>query len=348
MLKPTDFQAALLDWYDLSGRHDLPWQKVSTPYTVWLSEIMLQQTQVNTVIPYFLKFIQRFPTLESLAAAPAQDVMQHWAGLGYYARARNLHKTAQILVQAFQGQFPQTLEQMMSLPGIGRSTAGAILSFCFAHPHPILDGNVRRVLARYAGIYGYTGDPKIQTQLWALASHYTPTLRVGEYTQAMMDLGATLCTRSQPACTRCPVHPSCYAHQHQKTQALPTPKPSKVRPLREAYFLFFISQDQIALQHRASQSQGLWNGLFAPLWFDSEPDMLAYLHTHHISATPHHHSEQSHGFTHFQLVFIPVTLNIHPQNQLPPTPGLAWHPLKNLSQLGLPAPIQKWLAKLHP
>ena len=228
-MTPSDFQQQVLDWFNLNGRKDLPWQQDITPYKVWLSETMLQQTQVATVIPYFHAFITQFPTIEDLAAAPIDAVLHRWAGLGYYARARNLHKSAQIIVE--QGYFPDNLEDLITLPGIGQSTAGAILSIAFKKSHPILDGNVRRVLARFKGIYGWPGNTQINKQLWGISSALTPQNRVAEYTQAMMDLGATLCTRSKPACEQYPLNSHCLAKATETVHLLPTPKPSKIIPI---------------------------------------------------------------------------------------------------------------------
>ncbi len=208
-MTPEQFQHSILDWFDQHGRHDLPWQQAQTPYRVWVSEIMLQQTQVATVIPYFQRFMARFPDVGALAAAEQDEVLHLWTGLGYYARARNLHKAARLVVNNWGGEFPQTLEGMESLPGIGRSTAGAILAMACGIRAPILDGNVKRVLARYACVEGWPGQTAVQKQLWALAEEYTPSRRVGDYTQAMMDLGATLCTRSKPACVLCPLQLDC-------------------------------------------------------------------------------------------------------------------------------------------
>lgn len=208
---PGQFSAAVLDWFDQHGRTDLPWQAEKTPYHTWISEIMLQQTQVATVIPYYQRFVKRFPDVHSLAAAEIDQVLHLWTGLGYYARARNLHKTALIVSQTLEGQFPDTLEGLEQLPGIGRSTAGAILSIATGKRAAILDGNVKRVLARFYAIEGWPGQPAVTRTLWELAERNTPHQRVGDYTQAMMDLGATLCTRSKPGCLLCPLQQDCKA-----------------------------------------------------------------------------------------------------------------------------------------
>ncbi|HEY5762079.1 MAG TPA: A/G-specific adenine glycosylase, partial [Rhodocyclaceae bacterium] len=223
----TDFATRVLHWYDQHGRTDLPWQDTGDPYRVWVSEIMLQQTQVQTVIPYYRRFMHRFPDLASLAGARLDDVLQHWSGLGYYARARNLHYAAEIIRDRHDGRFPETIEAVCELPGIGRSTAGAILALTFDQRHAILDGNVKRVLARHAAVDGWPGKTAVARKLWELAEARTPPERVGAYTQAMMDLGATLCTRSRPACAMCPVQGDCRALARGEVERFPGRKSKK-------------------------------------------------------------------------------------------------------------------------
>jgi A/G-specific adenine glycosylase len=224
------FAPRLLRWFDVSGRHDLPWQHPRTPYRVWLSEIMLQQTQVKTVIPYFERFVEALPTLPALASASRDDVMALWSGLGYYARARNLQAAAQRCVELHGGELPRDIDALTALPGVGRSTAAAILSQAWGDRHAILDGNVKRVLTRYHGIEGYPGLPAVEKRLWSLAEAHLPATRMADYTQAQMDLGATLCTRSDPACVLCPLQDDCMARVEGRTADLPTPKPSKTAP----------------------------------------------------------------------------------------------------------------------
>ena len=226
----NEFAAALLGWFDVSGRKHLPWQQRITPYRVWVSEIMLQQTQVATVIPYYERFMQRFPEVQALAAAPEDEVLHLWTGLGYYARARNLLQASRRIVADHGGEFPDTLEAVQALPGIGRSTAGAILAISKSQRHPILDGNVKRVLTRYFGIQGFPGETAVERQLWSLADACTPAERVADYTQAIMDLGATVCVRSRPLCVVCPMHDSCVARREGMQALLPTPRPRKERP----------------------------------------------------------------------------------------------------------------------
>ncbi|MDF9895829.1 UNVERIFIED_ORG: A/G-specific adenine glycosylase [Pseudomonas vranovensis] len=229
-MSPEQFSSAVLDWYDRNGRHDLPWQQGITPYRVWVSEIMLQQTQVSTVLNYFGRFMEALPTVQALAEAPEDEVLHLWTGLGYYTRARNLQKTAKIVVEQYGGEFPRDVEKLTDLPGIGLSTAGAIASISMGLRAPILDGNVKRVLARYTAQEGYPGEPKVAKALWANAERYTPHSRVNHYTQAMMDLGATLCTRSKPSCLLCPLKVGCEAHMLGQEIRYPVPKPRKELP----------------------------------------------------------------------------------------------------------------------
>ncbi|MDH5191508.1 MAG: A/G-specific adenine glycosylase [Gammaproteobacteria bacterium] len=257
-----DFSQQLLSWFDQHGRHDLPWQKQITPYRVWVSEIMLQQTQVTTVIPYYEKFIQRFPEIESLATAPLDEVLHYWSGLGYYARARNLHKCAQMVVNEFNSEFPDNIEQMIALPGIGRSTAGAIQSIAHNQRHPILDGNVKRVLARLYAIEGWPGIKKIENKLWQLADFHTPHERVADYTQAIMDLGATVCTRSKPRCQHCPGSVDCKAHRLGTETTFPEKKPKKILPVRKTALLVVTNKKgEVLLEKRPPT--GIWGGLWS-------------------------------------------------------------------------------------
>jgi len=225
---PGDFARRVLAWFDQHGRKDLPWQRDPSPYRVWVSETMLQQTQVATVIPYFERFMARFPRLTDLALAEADEVLLHWSGLGYYARARNLHRAARLILDRHGGDFPPTLDEVQALPGIGRSTAGAILSLARGQRHPILDGNVRRVLTRYRAIPGWPGQAAVLARLWGLAEALTPVERPGDYNQAMMDLGATRCTRANPRCEACPLMADCLAHGEGKAAAYPHPQPRRL------------------------------------------------------------------------------------------------------------------------
>lgn len=245
------FADKVLVWFDQHGRKDLPWQQNPTPYRVWVSEIMLQQTQVATVIPYYERFMQRFPDVQTLADAPQDDVLKHWEGLGYYSRARNLHKTAQQVRDEYAGAFPTTLPSMEALAGIGRSTAAAILSLSHGQREAILDGNVKRVLARYHAIAGWSGEPRTLKQLWEHAEQHLPASRNADYTQAMMDMGATLCTRSKPLCLLCPLQDGCQAFQQGRPHDYPGKRPKKNLPEKSAIALLLRNHDgELLLQHR--------------------------------------------------------------------------------------------------
>ncbi len=260
-MNTAGFSSRLLAWFEQHGRKDLPWQQNPTAYRVWVSEIMLQQTQVATVIPYFERFMLRFPDLASLAAATQDAILHHWAGLGYYARGRNLHKAAQVICERHDGQFPETIEEVIALPGIGRSTAGAVLSLALKQHHPILDGNVKRVLARHCAIDGWPGAPTIQKRMWQLAEARTPKQRCDLYTQAIMDLGATICRRSKPRCGECPVSSDCMALAAGLVDQLPAPKPRKKLPLRKGVLLVLQNEAGEWLLQRRPPA-GIWGGLW--------------------------------------------------------------------------------------
>jgi len=256
------FAIHLLKWYRQHGRHDLPWQKNKSLYSVWVSEIMLQQTQVVTVIPYYQNFMQRFPDIASLAAATQDEALRYWAGLGYYSRARNLHKAAALIVESHQGVFPVTYDEVLALPGIGPSTAGAILAQATGQRHAILDGNVKRVLARYQAIEGWPGQKTVEKQLWKYAESFTPESNVADYTQAIMDLGATLCARSSPKCDACPLVTDCKAFQLNRTAELPTKKPKKAIPVKQKRFLIIRNKRGEMLMEKRPPS-GIWGGLWS-------------------------------------------------------------------------------------
>lgn len=256
------FATAVLNWYDDHGRKDLPWQQNRTPYRVWVSEIMLQQTQVTTVIPYYQRFLRRFPEVKTLADAPVDDVLQLWSGLGYYARGRNLHKAAQVIRDQYNNQFPQQFDQVAALPGIGRSTAGAILSLACGQRHAILDGNVKRVLSRVFMLPGWPGETAVANALWEKAEALTPTERVADYNQAMMDIGAGVCTRTKPTCLLCPVKRVCEAHHAQRQHEFPQRKPVKEKPVKQTVMLMLINPArEILLQRRPPV--GIWGGLLS-------------------------------------------------------------------------------------
>ncbi|MDX1374538.1 MAG: A/G-specific adenine glycosylase, partial [Burkholderiales bacterium] len=244
------FSRTLVAWQRRAGRRDLPWQGTRDPYRVWLSEIMLQQTQVAAAIPYYERFVARYPDVRALARASQHDVLRLWSGLGYYARARNLHRAARVVVREHAGRFPDTVEGLARLPGVGRSTAGAIAAFAFGRRAAILDGNVKRLLARCFGIEGYPGTPAVAARLWALAESLLPRRAIGTYTQALMDLGATLCTRARPQCGRCPLAAQCVALREARVESLPAPRPRRRLPLRSETWLVAVSGGRVLLERR--------------------------------------------------------------------------------------------------
>ncbi len=252
----------LIGWQQKEGRHDLPWQKNPTPYRVWISEIMLQQTQVETVKSYYLRFMHQLPTLNDLANASEECVLQLWAGLGYYARARHLHRTAKIIFEKYHGQFPENLLELMALPGIGRSTAGAILSLSMNQSAVILDGNVKRVLTRVFAIKAWPGLPKIQNKLWDLATQHTPKQQAGIYNQALMDLGATLCTRKAPQCPLCPLRKNCLAYAQNMQEKIPHPKPKKVLPEKQGFMIILLNEKNNTVLLEKRPAPGIWGGLW--------------------------------------------------------------------------------------
>ncbi len=304
------FQAAVLTWFDSHGRHDLPWQQGISAYRVWVSEVMLQQTQVATVIPFFERFMAAFPDVHSLAAADIDTVLHHWTGLGYYARGRNLHRAAQQVCEQYAGVFPADLDGLIALPGVGRSTAGAIASIAQGQRAAILDGNVKRVLARYYAVPGWPGQSAVLKQLWHLSETLTPSERVGDYTQAMMDLGATLCTRSKPQCQRCPLQRGCVAHRAGEESLYPGRKPRKALPRRSCWMLMLAnSEGQLLLQQRPPV--GLWGGLWSFPEFASQDEALAQAGRwggDPVSATEL--DVFSHTFSHFQLQISPLLVAV--------------------------------------
>ena len=340
-MKPTDFQHAVLDWYQLQGRKDLPWQNPITPYRVWISEIMLQQTQVSTVIPYFVRFMASFPTVADLAKASVDEVLHHWTGLGYYARARNLHKTAQLISFEMNQQFPNTVEELSQLPGIGRSTAGAIRSIGFKQPAAILDGNVKRVLARYAAIDGWPGKTAVHNQLWDVAELYSPDQHTQEYTQAMMDLGALLCTKKSPLCDQCPIAAGCKALAEGNQTLYPGKKPKKLTPVREIIFLILRnSAGDILLQK--NPPTGLWGGLWVLPQITTKKELEATCSKLGLSIQSKLFLEkQRHTFSHFHLDYQPLQVEVEETcNNINENNDMVWYNRENPLSLGMPAPIK--------
>jgi len=309
-LKTDGFAARLLAWYDTGGRHDLPWQHPRTAYRVWLSEIMLQQTQVATVIPYFRRFETAFPGVGDLAAAPIDEVLHLWSGLGYYARARNLHATAKIIHNEHDGEFPRNLQRLIELPGIGRSTAGAILALADNQRHPILDGNVKRVLARCYGVEGWPGRASVQNELWALAERLTPAERVTDYTQAIMDLGASLCARSKPVCGECPQHTFCEAERLNRQADFPGRKPKKEKPRRATRMLLIHRGDEVLLRQRPPT--GIWGGLWGLPESGAGIDLDDWCReTLGIGGLRHEPWPRlKHSFSHYDLDITPVLIEL--------------------------------------
>jgi len=347
-----DFPSQLLTWFDQHGRHDLPWQHPRSPYRVWLSEIMLQQTQVATVIPYFQRFVQSFPVLADLAAADNDAVMAHWAGLGYYARARNLHAAARQCVELHDGELPRDFDALLALPGIGRSTAGAILSQAWNDAFPILDGNVKRVLTRFHGIAGFPGQPAIEKRLWALATQHLDHVtagRMADYTQAQMDFGATLCTRARPACILCPLQDNCVAHAQGLVDSLPTPRPSKILPEREATALLLEDAQGHILLHKRPPT-GIWASLWTLPQADTDSAMREWF-AGNISGDYDSASELPlivHTFSHYRLHLQPLHLRkAVPAARVGDNADLRWFSPAELADIGLPAPIRKLLER-HP
>jgi A/G-specific adenine glycosylase len=342
------FADRLLRWFAQHGRHDLPWQIDATPYRVWISEIMLQQTQVGTVIPYYLRFMEHFPELASLAAAPIDDVLAHWSGLGYYARARNLHRAAREVVAHHDGELPRTLEALMELPGIGRSTAAAILALSSGRRHPILDGNVKRVLARYHAIAGWPGRSGVARELWTRADEHTPAERVAEYTQAIMDLGATICTRSKPRCDICPVADDCTGRLEGIEQTLPTPKPRAARPARSVTVLIVQNAAGETLLERRPPS-GIWGGLlsFPELEAEESVDDWCRQRLGAEPAAARALSAVEHSFTHFDLTLTPVQLALERDaSRVMDDDRWLWYNSTEPLPGGIAAPIGKILREL--
>ncbi len=340
MAAPTRFTELLIAWQKVAGRHDLPWQKTRDPYRIWLSEIMLQQTQVTTVIPYYLRFLDSFPTVMTLAAAPIEAVIEHWAGLGYYARARNLHKCAQQVATQFGGRFPETPEALAELPGIGRSTAAAVAAFAFGQRAAILDGNVKRVLCRQFGVEGYPGEAAIHRQLWDLAESLLPEGDIEAYTQGLMDLGATLCTRSRPRCGDCPLASDCVARRDGRQGELPATKPRPAVPERRASFVLLSDGARLLLERRPPS--GLWGGLLVPP--EGDPDAVASRLGLSLTARQPLPAFK-HTFTHFRLTLEPVLCRVTLTNGVAEK-GLEWVAIERAADAGVPAPIKKLIRQV--
>jgi len=342
----SSFAQRIVAWQREHGRHDLPWQRTRDRYAIWGSEVMLQQTQVVAVIPYYLRFMQRFPDIATLAAAPLDDVMQLWSGLGYYSRARNLHRAASVMAESHHAAFPRTLTDIAALPGIGRSTAAAIASLAFGDRHAILDGNVKRVLCRYYGIEGDPATSPIERRLWEIAEGLAPARDIEGYTQGVMDLGATLCTRRGPKCMQCPVAQDCVARREGRTEELPTPRVRKALPERETAMLLLLHKGEILLEKRPPA--GIWGGLW------SLPE--AIVDADHAAASRERFGVEprqctplpllDHGFTHFRLRIHPMRIDIVRKQASAGEPGHVWLALEDARGAAVPVPVRRILERL--
>jgi A/G-specific adenine glycosylase len=339
---------ALVEWHAQHGRHDLPWQQDRTPYRVWVSEIMLQQTQVSTVLPYYRRFMEHFPHVQALADAPIDAVLHLWTGLGYYARARNLHRAAVRIRDEFAGEFPSTFEAVASLPGIGRSTAGAVLALSRGERFPILDGNVRRVLSRFFGVQGDLAERTTVEKLWHLADACTPSENVDVYTQAIMDIGATVCTRRKPLCTYCPLREWCFARRMGKQNEIPAPRRAKARRSKHVFMLVALRDEDSSILLERRPESGIWGGLWCLPEFDTESAARVFaLQTLHAAELhPRHLNVIEHAFTHFDLVMTPLLTRCQGPAGVMDAPRSLWYSPREPARIGLPAPIKTLLAGL--
>lgn len=345
MDRAAPFADRLIAWQRTHGRHDLPWQGADA-YRVWLSEIMLQQTQVATVIPYYQRFLASFPDIAALAAANEEQVLEHWSGLGYYARGRNLHRAARLIVEHHHGKFPDEFEKIIELPGIGRSTAAAVCALAFHQHRAILDGNVKRVLARHAGIAGWTGEKQVETRLWQEAEQRLSQEHVAIYIQAQMDMGAMLCTRSRPKCGECPVNEDCVAYLTNKVSELPAPRPKKTVPERHATFLLLMHGNDILLEKRVAQ--GIWGGLWCLPQLDDGGELLEeYVQRKGVNVSERTELDAfTHIFTHFKLHITPVVLALAHKPMCVQEAGNVWLDVGDALRAAIPTPVRKILGRL--
>ena len=343
-MSPFSFSDALLTWFDVHGRHDLPWQVADDPYKVWVSEIMLQQTQVKTVLQYFERFIERFPTVAALGTASWDEVAPYWAGLGYYARARNLHKAAGVVAR--QGHFPQTLEDWIELPGIGPSTAGALMSLGLRQYGVIMDGNVKRVLARFFAIEDDLSKPVHERSMWQLATELCPTERNHDYTQAIMDLGATVCTPKKPLCLYCPMQQHCKAHAQGLETELPFKKPKKAVPVKSAQVLVLRHHNQWLWQQRPNS--GLWGGLWCLPIFENRDELTQLCQSLGLKQVSQR-AEISHSFTHFtwQLEALCFEVDADQLEHLSIELASTWLNIQNVTEMGIPTAMKKLISTIQ-
>lgn len=340
------FAAKLIAWQKCHGRHDLPWQNTRDPYAIWVSEIMLQQTQVVTVIPYYRRFMDQFPDVATLAAAAPDQVLASWSGLGYYSRARNLHRAARIIARDYAGRFPADIESLLRLPGIGRSTAAAICVFAFGARLAILDGNVKRVLARCFGVEGYPGDKRVEDALWRKAEDLLPRQGIETYIQGLMDLGAGVCVRRQPRCAACPLHSDCVAHRRGLTDRLPVPKPKKALPRRKTIMLVLQHAGEVLLEKRPDT--GIWGGLwcFPEVARSEDIEKICAQRFGARVTVLKPLPVLEHGFTHFRLSITPQQLHVTALVPRAAEPGHIWLPLAEARTAAIPAPVKRILASL--
>jgi A/G-specific adenine glycosylase len=363
-MRMDSFAAKLIRWHEKHGRHHLPWQHTRDPYAIWLSEIMLQQTQVNTVIPYYQRFLQSFPDIRCLARASLDDVLAQWSGLGYYSRGRNLHQAARMIVNDHGGKFPESAETICKLPGIGRSTSAAIAVFAYGERCAILDGNVKRILSRYFGMEGYPGDKKNETLFWQKAEELLPTLQAGArkgsnedtgglvetYTQALMDLGATVCTRRRPKCSSCPLRQDCIAFRNCRIDKLPSPRPRKPLRMKETILLILMNEGRVFLEKRPLE--GIWGGLWSLPEMAIDENIVEYCRGCFglELGSPAQMAMQpfDHTFTHFRLRIYPQLLWVRSLSSTPAhNAGTGiWTTFESALQAALPAPVRKLLTAI--
>ena len=342
----TDFSTRIIAWQKRHGRHDLPWQNTRDPYRIWLSEIMLQQTQVATVIPYYTRFLEKFATLRDLATASEDEVLALWSGLGYYSRGRNLLRAAQIVAEKFRGEFPKAMDDILALPGIGQSTAAAISAFAFGERQAILDGNVKRVFARHFGVAGFPGEKKVDTKLWSVANEALPKKNIEAYTQGLMDLGATVCLRAQPLCLACPVEEHCVAKRDGRIQELPTPRPKKAVPEKSTTMLIIVDAGEVLLEKRPPT--GVWAGMWC------FPEVVNGASPRHVCRERYGLETKSlkpwsvlrHGFTHFKLSITPQPIVVQKKLPRASEPSCMWLSIDDALKAAIPKPVRELLIKL--
>ncbi len=344
------FARNIVKWQQTHGRHDLPWQNIRDPYRIWISEVMLQQTQVSAAIGYFERFMRRFPNVASLASASIDEVMPYWAGLGYYARARNIHKSAIIISENFEGNFPRQYDSVLALPGVGRSTAAAICAFAYGAPMPILDGNVKRVFARFFGVAGDIRSKTIEIAMWRIAEREAPRKNIEAYIQGQMDIGATVCTPNAPKCAICPLQNGCIAHLENRTHQLPERIPKKTRPHRQIQMLVLRSANNVLIERRPPT--GIWGGLWSLPEAAIKNDVVAMANSlFAVSPTkgqlPTAQTPVEHGFTHYTLTIFPIQLMVDSRPHSVAEAGQKWISLEDIEGIALPAPVKSILLRLR-